>query len=170
MNKYSDPKYFKDSKPQRLIKYLNCLTLFEKLGYNTSNLCENISDCYKEMEEYENSIRFIKDSIQIEEAQLHSEGGGIDAIFLAKTQKVYRYGRQNRQREKLLRRKIIKLVKVLYASYKPDHNDVSAELTLAVDKLKKVTFPRILNNEYVTACIIQVKYKFRSGDFTCMRE
>ena len=59
---------------------------------------------------------------------------------------MWKYDKKYRGREKLLRRKIMKLIKVLYYGYKPHNHLDGAKIDEAVEKLRKVTYPRILNN------------------------
>ena len=46
------------------------MVLFEKIGYDTSALYENISDCYLKMGEYDQQLEYLKKSVEIFEAKM----------------------------------------------------------------------------------------------------
>lgn len=87
-----------------------------------------------------------------------------------KLSRKWKYDKKYRLKEKLLRRKIMKLIKILNIAYKPHDIFGHQKMEEAMEKLNQVTLPRFLNNEYVTACLIQAKYKFKDGNYKTMEE
>jgi len=65
LNKYTDMKYFKVPKPERIVRYLYCIKLFDDLGYDKTNLYENIADCYMEIGDLQNAIVYLRQSIEM---------------------------------------------------------------------------------------------------------
>ena len=63
---------------------MKCLKLYEKLGYDRTNLYENISSCYLELKDYENAIKFLKDSIDLTIKELYGNENQIDVHYQAK--------------------------------------------------------------------------------------
>ncbi len=55
-----------------------------KLGYDPSNLMENIGEAYIYIEEYDKSIHYLKDSVRLVEKQIEAEFGGLDRMVMIK--------------------------------------------------------------------------------------
>ena len=72
--------------------------------------------------------------------------------------------------EKALRRKLLKLIRALYAVYKPNDQILRHKLKENVKKLKKITYPKILNNQYIAALVIQIRFQFRDDDMENMEQ
>lgn len=60
LQQYSNPNFFDVSKPERILKYLQCFKLFKKLGYKVDKVCENIADCYESLEEFTNCVKYMQ--------------------------------------------------------------------------------------------------------------
>ena len=73
-------------------------------------------------------------------------------------------------KEKNMRRRLLKYAKYLYQAFQPGTPSESERLGNIVLKLKKLTFPRVLNNEYLASNIIDLRYKFRDRNFGGMEE
>lgn len=81
LSQYSDPRYFDVPKPERIIRYLEAYKLFKEYGYNESNLCENIGDCYLALGDIPNAIKYLRQAISIDMENFQSTDGDVNSVF-----------------------------------------------------------------------------------------
>ena len=113
-----------------------------------------MADCYFGLNETENAIKYLKIALEEKEKTLFPNQETIEEeyerkIYLIKNNMekyIRKSSKLQRVNEKAMRRMLLKFAKYLYAAFQPGCKSESELLGSIVDKLKMLTFPRILNN------------------------
>lgn len=105
-------------------------------------------------------------SIEMSIIDTYGKEEEVDNIYEEKINKRYRADKTMKKKEKAIKRKILRLCRLLYNTYTPGNIQVANQLTANSELLRKISYPEILNCEYISCLFYILSCKIKMNDIS----
>lgn len=172
LNKYSDYDYFDVPKPERVIRLLKCLRLFEQLGYDLTGIQENLCECYVEIGDHAKALYYLRLSIDKSIKEIYGRQEEIQRVYEEKVNRVRRTDKAIKRKEKMLTRKILRLCQILFDMLdgKGQNIEIEEEIARSAELIRRICYPEVLNFEYIGCLMFIATFAIRRGQFVGLED